>query len=97
MNRTLSRTVVVWLALVATAGLALPAAAEPVDCANPRGVGQSRACAAAREGTESLRRFLQRTQAIYGLSILDFDREVRPAVAGIADDRAPVTTLASRD
>jgi hypothetical protein len=59
--------------LVLSLGAALPACAA--SCANPNGAGVERACAKAAQGATALRRFVERTQAIYGLSFYDFRGE----------------------
>lgn len=58
----------------------LPAQAA-IDCAAPQGVGRRRACKAAAEGVESLRRFSERTRNIYQIYMQDYSRAIRPAVA----------------
>jgi len=73
------------------AGLALltvasvPAFAR-VDCDNPQGVGQARACAIAPQGATDLRRFVQRTGSIYLLSYDDFVDRVPEATAAKSDN-----------
>ncbi len=62
--------------VLVAASAALGALSHPVHAANrcdrPTIGGEARACAASREGPEALRRFIYRTQMIYGLSYWDF-------------------------
>ena len=60
------------LASVAHRGVfnATPAVAE-YRCDNPGGVADRRAHAAAERGREALRRFIERTRAVYGLHYWD--------------------------
>jgi hypothetical protein len=74
------------VSLVALA-MTLPARAAPVDCAVPRGVDQQRACKAAAEGAESLRRFSERTRSIYQIYVHDYSSAVRPTLAAKDPDR----------
>ncbi len=46
--------------------------AGAADCSNPQGTGAARACAKAAEGPVELRRYIERTEAIYNLSYYDF-------------------------
>ena len=64
---TVCSLVLSFAALAAT----LPAHAA-VDCATPRGIEQRRACEAAAEGAQSLRRFSQRTRMIYAINMRDY-------------------------
>ena len=57
---------------------ALPARAA-VDCAAPAGVEQRRACKAATEGAQSLRRFRDRTRTIYAIHLQDYANAVATA------------------
>jgi hypothetical protein len=63
-------------AIALAAGMALSMVFAPparaADCANPQGTGMARACAKAADGTNELRRFVERTQSIYHLSVYDF-------------------------
>jgi len=80
MNTSPSYRIAVTLfgALVAVA--ALPANAA--DCTAPKGTGEARACAEAKQGADALRRFLQRTQPIYLLTYADFAAAVPQTAAG---------------
>ena len=57
---------------------ALPARAA-VDCAAAAGVEQRRACKAATEGAQSLRRFRDRTRVIYAIHLPDYANAVATA------------------
>jgi hypothetical protein len=70
----------------------LPAHAA-VDCDAAKGVEQRRACKAAAEGVESLRRFSERTRNIYQIYMQDYSRAIPPTVT--ANDVDP-TKLAER-
>ncbi len=61
------------LMLAAVAFAPLPASAAD-RCANPSGSVEVRACAMAAAGSESLRRFIERTRGIYNLYFFDFAR-----------------------
>jgi hypothetical protein len=68
------------LSVMAGAFLAIAAwtPAHAADCNTPRGVGEQRACAAAAEGVETLRRFVERTRMVYGLLVRDFEKGLPP-------------------
>jgi hypothetical protein len=68
------------LAIVAT-----PPALAAVDCGAPRGIDQQRACKAAEEGVDSLRRFSERTRNIYQIYVHDYTAAIAPR-AGTNDD-----------
>ena len=73
------------LASLLIAGLAVLATSLPaqaaVDCAAPAGVEQWRACSAAAEGMQSLRRFSERTRSIYAIYMPDYAKAVAAAEA----------------
>lgn len=73
------------VALVAL-GTTLPANAA--DCAAPNGIGERAACAAAAQGVEALRQYVERTRMIHGLRMQDFERALPPSA--FAADRTPV-------
>ena len=73
------------LCLVST-GLALAAAPllsahAAYRCDVPRAGPEARACAMAAQGPIELRRFIERTRAIYGLYYWDYVRRERDALA----------------
>ena len=77
------------MALVcALMGPALPAQAAG-RCDDPRTGIDQRACQAANQGNETLRRFVERTRGIYALSYYDFAREDAPAPARVALPQQP--------
>ena len=79
MNR-ITRKLLPTFAFLVTATLASYVNAKPVDCARPAvGNGEVQACRAAAQGVSELRQFIQRTQGIYILYMLDFADAVRPA------------------
>lgn len=79
------------IALLATsAGLAAPPAAAWYRCDNPQGVADRRACEKAAEGPTALRRFIERTQAVYQLYYWDYLPQQPDRMAS-----APTTRLAS--
>lgn len=59
------------LLLAAVPAFVVPASAQN-RCDAPRSPADRRACEAAREGPEALRRFVWRTQGIYGLYFGDY-------------------------
>ena len=75
-------------AFVVTAALATSAAARPVDCAQPSGREEVRACQAAAGGVDALRQFIQRTRGIYILYIQDFSAAVPVKMASVDDRQA---------
>lgn len=81
---------------LATAAAAAPAHAKPVDCAKPWNHGQARACEAAAAGIDSLRQFVWRTRAVYGLYIIDFVPAVPDRMAAQADGNPRTLAAVSR-
>lgn len=63
------------IAFTATPGLAAS------RCDHPSGMIDQRACAKAAEGSEALRRFVERTRMIYSLYFYDYARDEVAAVA----------------
>jgi hypothetical protein len=59
------------LLLAAVPAFVVPASAQS-RCDAPRDHADRRACEAAREGPDALRRFISRTQSIYGLYFFDY-------------------------
>jgi hypothetical protein len=73
MNRSIRIPLIALAAAIVLATtLVPPAHSAVVDCANPQGIGEARACEKAAQGANELRRFIERTQAIYLLSYQDF-------------------------
>ena len=72
MNKTLN----ILSGFILCAGLAAPA--QAVDCFAPNSFPEARACNAARQGIDSLRRFVWRTRMIYGFYLPDFLHAVPP-------------------
>ena len=93
MNSTLSKQVAA-VAVVLGLGLALSSSSAQAEnrCAKPTVGGEARACAASREGTVALRRFVERTQAIYGLSYWDF-QPAEPAPVAAASGAPSVAMM----
>jgi hypothetical protein len=90
MNRTPLRPILFPLAVALVAlATTLPAHAA-VDCAVPKGVEQQRACKAAAEGVESLRRFSERTRNIYQIYVHDYSSAITPTVAAKDADETKV-------
>jgi hypothetical protein len=87
------RKVLPAVAFAVVGALAVPASAAPVDCARPSGLEQVRACAAAANGVQELRQFIQRTRGIYILYIKDFDGTVKSTAAAPDKDDAPKVAL----
>jgi hypothetical protein len=59
--------------------LGTPLSAHAADCRAPKGLGEEGACAAAAQGVETLRRYVNRTRMIYQLRIHDFAKAVPPS------------------
>jgi hypothetical protein len=85
MNTNLKRAFPMVAGLALLSLTSVPAFAG-VNCDNPQGVGQARACAIAPQGAEPLRRFIERTGPIYLLSYNDFVDRVPDARAARADN-----------
>lgn len=62
-------------------------------CDGPTVGGEARACAAEREGADALRRFVARTQAIYGLYFWDLRRAAPDTSAAQAPTSVQVARL----
>jgi hypothetical protein len=73
LNRSIRIPLIALAAAIVLATTLVPPAHASVDCANPQGTGQARACEKAAQGVTALRRFIERTQSIYLLSIRDFE------------------------
>ena len=67
------------LGLMLSASCQSTLAAGPCD--RPTVGGEARACAARQEGPTALRRFMLRTEMIYGLSYRDFEPDQPAALA----------------
>ena len=72
MNRSIRIPLIALAAAIALATTLVPPAHSAVNCANPQGTGEARACEKAAQGANALRRFIERTQSIYQLSPRDF-------------------------
>jgi hypothetical protein len=72
MNRSIRIPLIALAAAIVLATTLVPPAHSAVNCADPQGTGQVRACEKAAQGATELRRFIERTQAIYQLSWRDF-------------------------
>lgn len=79
--------------LVVAMAIASPAHAAPADCTAPKGIEQQRACKAATGGTESLRRFAERTRGVYNIYVYDYDNAI---VNTQALGKSDATRLAER-
>ena len=91
-NTTVKRTTAIaMVAAAALLGLASVPAFAAVDCANPQGIGQKRACEIAPQGSNELRRFVERTSSIYLLSYNDFSDYV-PARTAASEPNVKVAS-----
>jgi len=88
-NPTLSR--IMLAALTASFALAAGAANR---CDRPQPGGETRACAAAQNGPDSLRRFVERTRMIYALNIADFGSAL-PANVAVARPHVEAAVVAN--
>jgi hypothetical protein len=98
MNNSLRLPVIALAAGITFAVMFVPPA-RAADCANPQGTGIERACAKAAEGATELRRFVERTQAIYQLSVYDFHAaaaEPRAARETLGDEYADMSAVAGK-
>jgi hypothetical protein len=69
---------------------ATPAASAAPRCENPGLMADRKACEKAREGADALRRFVSRTQSIYGLYFWDYimpEQMDRQATTAAPDSR----------
>lgn len=68
-------------------------------CDVPRVGGEARACAIALQGSTELRRFIERTRAIYGLSYWDYARPEPEVLAtrSASDSQKLRTTMTQHD
>ncbi|MEP7061756.1 MAG: hypothetical protein ABI881_05135 [Betaproteobacteria bacterium] len=90
-------------AIALAAGVALSMLFVPparaADCANPQGTGMARACEKAATSTTELRRFVERTQPIYHLSVYDFRAAESYASASretLGDEYAKLAVVAKK-
>jgi len=60
--------------LLAVAAVAAAPAFAAYKCDGPTGLVDSKGCAAAAQGPDALRRFIQRTQAMWGTTFYDYVR-----------------------
>jgi len=60
--------------LIAVAALAAAPSFAAYKCHGPTGLVDSKGCAAAAQGPEALRRFIQRTQLMWGTTYFDYVR-----------------------
>ena len=74
---------------------AAPSAHAAARCAQPTVGGEARACAARQEGPTALRRFILRTEMIYGFSYWDFQPAETTVLA--AQRAAPSVGMRSAD
>ena len=75
--------------LVVAGAIALTSPAHAAGrCDAPKAGSEARACAAAQQGPDGLRRFVERTRMIYGLYFNDLARPEAEAVA-VESDKAP--------
>jgi len=73
MDHRTHRLVVASSVAAALAAFAAPTSAA-YKCDGPTGLVDSKGCAAAAQGPEALRRFIQRTQPMWGTSWFDYVR-----------------------
>ena len=69
------RQVIFCVSLGVSASLMIPTAQARTKCDGPQSQVDKKACAAAAEGPDALRRFVDRTKAIYGLYFWDYLQE----------------------
>jgi hypothetical protein len=77
------------LALVCALGGATSPAQAAGRCDDARTMVDQRACEAANQGSETLRRFVERTRMIYSLSYYDFARDETSPPARVASPQQP--------
>jgi len=77
-------------ALALILGSAAPSVLAAGRCDRPTVGGEARACAARQAGPEALRRFILRTETIYGLSYWDFQPNEVPVPGRSAQGWAPL-------
>jgi hypothetical protein len=82
------RTLPLVAAAILAAAISLPAHA--VDCSAPKGIDEVKGCAAAKQGPEALRHYVERTRMIHNLYYWDY----APFASGAnvaKEDSKPVT------
>jgi len=79
-KHTLKTTYLIGAGLAIAAAPALSAYAA-TRCDLPHTGPDARACAAAAQGPTELRRFIERTRAVYGLYYEDYARSAKPSIA----------------
>ena len=91
------RQAIFGISLGVSASLMIPTAQARTKCDGPRSRVDQKACAAAAEGPDALRRFVDRTKAIYGLYFWDYLQEgdrVKPQ-ANSSDVQSPISRFGS--
>lgn len=73
-------------------GTTIPAYAA-VDCTAPKGVAEQRACSAAADGVEALRRFSERTRVIYHVYMQDYGHAVGPTATAKGVEKTNVASV----
>jgi hypothetical protein len=74
MNHRTHRLFIASSSIAAAAFVAAPSFAA-YKCDAPTGLIDSKGCAAAQQGPEALRRFIQRTQWMWGTTFYDYVRD----------------------
>lgn len=72
---------------------AAPSVLAAGRCDRPTVGGEARACAARQAGPEALRRFILRTETIYGLSYWDFQPRELPVPGRSGEDSAELRNV----
>jgi hypothetical protein len=85
------RTLPLLAATILAAAVSLPAYA--VDCAAPKGIEESRGCAAAKQGADTLRRYVDRTRMIHNLYYWDYAPFAAGANVSKVDDKPETVAL----
>jgi hypothetical protein len=88
MNKFRHKTMFLLTAGLIAAAAPLASAQAANRCDVLRVGGEAKACAAAAQGPTELRRFVERTRAIYGLYYEDYAQRTHPAAAAAASQDA---------
>jgi hypothetical protein len=86
------RTLPLLAAAILAAAASMPARA--VDCTAPSGIDQVRGCAAAKQGPEALRHYVERTRMIHNLYYWDYAPYAGGANVSKEDSQAKPAALA---
>jgi hypothetical protein len=85
------RTLPLVAAAILAAAISMPAHA--VDCSAPKGIGETQACVAAKQGPEALRHYVERTRMIHQLYYWDYAQFLSGANVAKEDSKPVAVAL----